>query len=216
MIVSMWMTRDVVSIDPSMPVLQVADLMQARKLRRLPVLDAGRGKRILVGILSQTDILRALPPGMRSLASVSEDAKLMTMCAVDLMRTDPVTTTPETPIEEVAMTMRREKIGSLPVLRDGVLEGIITESDIFLAFARILATEVGEARVTFDMTNSEDVLVWLATAAQRRGVRVHSVILAEQHGRPVCVARVGGGRLDGFLDDLWKSGHKVLGVLRAE
>lgn len=53
--------------------------------------------------------------------------------------------------------MRREKIGSLPVLRDGVL-------------------------------------VWLATAARRRGVRVHLVILAEQHGRPAGVARYGPRR----------------------
>ena len=39
-------------------------------------------------------------------------------------------------------------------------------------------------------------------------------IVTEQGDRPVCVARFSGGRMEMFLDDLWKSGHKVLNILR--
>ncbi len=216
MIVSMWMTKDVLSIEPTTPILEAAELMQARKIRRLPVLAIRDGIVKVVGILSQTDIFRALPAGMRSLRAVSEDAKVMAMTAVEIMKADPITTTPETALEEVATMMRRQKIGSIPVTRDGVLAGMITESDIFRAFANILATEKGDARVTFDVTAGEDVLEWLAVAAKRRGIRVNSFILAVQHQRPVCVVRLSGKRLDAFLDDLWKSGHKVLNVLRVE
>ncbi|MBI3504305.1 MAG: CBS domain-containing protein [Proteobacteria bacterium] len=216
MIVSMWMTKDPLAIEPSTPVLEAAELMQTRKVRRLPVLGIRDGVPKVVGILSQTDIFRALPAGMKSLHVVSEDAKLMVMQTVEIMHRDPIMTTPEAPIEDVATCMRKEHISSLPVVRDGVLVGMITESDIFRAFASILATEKGDARVTFDVTSGEDVLEWLAVTAKRRGIRVNSFILAEQHERPVCVVRASGKRLDAFLDDLWKSGHKVINVLRVE
>jgi len=215
-IVSMWMTKTVVSIEPTTPVIEAAQTMQDRKIRRLPVVGLRDGIQKVVGILSQTDILRALPPGTKTLSAAADDPYVKAMQTVEIMHRDPLMTTPETPIEDVATVMRQEKIGSIPVVRDGVLVGMITESDIFRAFASILVTEKGDARVTFDVSDHEDVLEWLATNAKRRGIRVNSFIVAEQHERPVCVVRVSGKRLDAFLDDLWKSGHKVLNVLRVE
>ena len=211
MIVSMWMTRDVLSIERNMPLAQAAALMKSRNIRNLPVLAIRDGTPKVVGLLSLTDLLRALPAKFDPLAPDSHSAVLT---AGDVMRHDPSTTTPESPIEEAAAAMRREKIGALPVVRDGTLVGIITESDIFQAFAKILETAPGDARVTFDVTVGEDIFVWLADATRRRGVRVNSFIVTEQGDRPVCVVRFRGGRMEMFLDDLWKSGHKVLNILR--
>ncbi|MCX5768433.1 MAG: CBS domain-containing protein [Gemmatimonadetes bacterium] len=213
MIVSMWMSRDVLTIEQSMPVGQAAVLMKSRNIRNLPVLAIRDGTPKVVGLLSLTELLRALPAGSDPL---TPDIRSAVLTAGDVMRHDPITTTPESPIEEAATAMRHEKIGALPVVRDGTLVGIITESDIFHAFANILETASGDARVTFDVTVGEDIFVWLADATRRRGVRVNSFIVTEQGDRPVCVARFSGGRMEMFLDDLWKSGHKVLNVLRVE
>jgi CBS domain-containing protein len=50
------MTRRVVSVGPSTPLADVAQLMEKHRIKRLPVLDAGR----LVGIVSRADLVRSL------------------------------------------------------------------------------------------------------------------------------------------------------------
>lgn len=47
----------------------------------------------------------------------------------DLMTTDPVTTTPSTPLKEAARLMVRHKVSGLPVLDGGRVVGIVTEGD---------------------------------------------------------------------------------------
>lgn len=47
----------------------------------------------------------------------------------DLMTTEPVTTTPDTPLKEAARLMVKHKVSGLPVVRDGKVVGIVTEGD---------------------------------------------------------------------------------------
>ena len=50
------MTRDLVSVTPDTPLKEVVELMERRRIKRVPVLDGD----VLVGILSRADLLRAL------------------------------------------------------------------------------------------------------------------------------------------------------------
>jgi CBS domain-containing protein len=50
------MTREVVAIAPSAGLAEIADLMEERRVKRLPVIDGGK----LVGIVSRSNLLRAL------------------------------------------------------------------------------------------------------------------------------------------------------------
>jgi CBS domain-containing protein len=50
------MTRKVITVDAGMELGEVADLLQKRKLKRVPVVDGGR----LVGIITRGDLVRAL------------------------------------------------------------------------------------------------------------------------------------------------------------
>ena len=64
----------------------------------------------------------------------AQQQKLLTLLVVkEIMATDVVTTTPETPLEDAARTMLDRKIGCLPVLDGDRLVGILTEGD-FVAF----------------------------------------------------------------------------------
>ena len=114
---------------PAVTVRQDADfqkalaLMQEKKLRRLPVVDDD-GQ--LVGIIVERDLLVA---AMRYLQSRVEVG--------DIMTRNVVTVGPDTDLAEVARTMLERKIGGLPVLEQGRLVGIITESDIFKCFVEL-------------------------------------------------------------------------------
>jgi len=94
-------------------------VMQELFIRHVPVVD-GRGQ--LAGIVTQRDIL--------SLEHKKDPGTLLR----DVMRTDVVTVTPDTPLRAAAETMIFNKYGCLPVVQDGELVGIITETD-FLKLA---------------------------------------------------------------------------------
>jgi acetoin utilization protein AcuB len=221
MFVSMWMTEDVLTTHPQALLADVASLMADRRIRRMPVLRSARDP-ALVGIISATDVLRASPSELNPLSStaggITATDRLRTSArtVAEVMTGDPLTTTPETPIEAVAILMRDRKIGALPVVRHNELVGLITESDIFRAFASLFEGSAESARITFDISRGEDVFPLIAELVQRHQLRLVSLITLHHHDRPMCVVSVAGAKIDPFLDDVWRSHHRVEHVLRAE
>ena len=215
MIVGMWMTRELVTVGPDTRISEAAGLMARKDIRRLLIVS-GEGHDVhLLGIVCANDIIRAYPPDVNPFAVEPADTGLSTHTIDEIMKRNPVTTTTETPIEEAAILMCERQISGLPVLRNDKLAGIITESDIFRAFASLFTAEGQGARITFDATKGEDVFSLVAQFAQRDRVHVDSLITTRENNRPVCIVRVSGPRVDKMLDDLWRSGHLVLSVLRS-
>jgi len=168
----------------------------------------------LLGIVSAKDVIHAFPPHVNPFAIEGPDARLTPTTVGQIMTASPRTVTPDTPIEEAAALMCEHKIGSLPVLRDQTLAGIITESDIFRAFVSMFSSDEAGARITFDATRGEDIFESISTLSKRHHMRVLSLIWTQHDQMPVCVVRVAGGNLDRMLDDLWGTGHPVVNVIR--
>jgi acetoin utilization protein AcuB len=214
MIVSMWMTRNVATINPQTPIAGAAELMALKRIRRLPVVEARADGPHLVGIVSAKDILHAFPPDVNPFAALGPDARRNPKTVAHIMSQYLHTTTPETPIEEAAALMAEKKIGALPVVRDGKLAGLITESDIFRAFASLFARPEHGARITFDISRDEDVFGWLSRATRPRKLRVLSLISSVQDNVPICVVRIAGEAVEELLEEIWNSGHRVINVVR--
>ena len=214
MIVRMWMQQNVIVVGPQEPAMQAAALMAKKKIRRLPVVENRPEGPRLIGMVSASDILHAFPPDVNPFAVITPETPCNPLTVSEIMSRHLITTTPETPIEEAAATLRDRKIGALPVLREHNLVGVITESDIFRAFVSFFVSEDEGIRVTFDMSKGEDVFGFIARTARKHYVNVVNLICSEQDERPICVVRLTGGGIDNFLDDLWGSNHTVLNVLR--
>jgi acetoin utilization protein AcuB len=212
--VSMWMTRDVLTVGPETPVAEAAKLMAINHVRRLLVVEPWADGPHLLGIISAKDVVHAFPPHVNPFAIEGPDARLTPTKAGQIMTASPRTVTPETPIEDAAGLMCTHKIGALPVLREKQLAGIITESDIFRAFVSLFGSEDAGARITFDATHGEDVFEIMDKLSKRRKMRVLSLIWTRHDQLPVCVVRVTGANVDEMLDDLWSSGHPVVNVIR--
>lgn len=216
MIVGMWMARDVTTVQPETSITDAAALMAAKRVRRLPVVARKREAERLVGIVTATDIYRAFPPDLNPFSLAARDAPPSSVMVESVMNISPLTTEPEAPIEEVARVMRTRKIGAMPVVREATLVGLITESDIFRAFVGLFDLPQGGARVTFDLSKGEDIFGLVGGIAKQHSVRVLALNLLELDGRPLGVVRVAGREIEAFLDDLWKSKHSVLNVLRTK
>jgi acetoin utilization protein AcuB len=139
------MTQTPVTITPDTSVTEALRLMRERKVRRLPVLD-DRGK--LVGIVSDQDLLYASPSPVTSLSVWEVHYLLAKLKVEEVMTRKVITVTEDTPVEEAARIMADNKIGGLPVMRDGKLVGIVTESDLFKIFLELLGARQPGVRVT--------------------------------------------------------------------
>jgi len=222
MFVSMWMTRDVLTVMPDATLVEMATLMMRRGIRRLPVVSAPGERGSLLGVVTHSDVLHAFPPDINpfainaadSIAAIEAAAGRVRLTAAELMTRDPRTTTPDAPLESAARLMRDHKIGALPVLSNYALVGLITESDIFRAMVEVFETPDRAVRITFSLKPGEDVLPLVADIARRRGMRVSSFMALPQHEPPVCVVQLAGSKIDETLDDVWKSQHRVINVVQ--
>jgi acetoin utilization protein AcuB len=141
MLVGERMTRDPVVIRDDTPMDEAMKIMRDNKVRRLPVLNA---KGVLVGIVSERDLLYASPSPATSLSIYELHYLLSKIKVADVMTTEVITVTEDTPLEEAARIMADNKIGGLPVVSNGELVGIITETDLFKIFLELLgAREMG-------------------------------------------------------------------------
>ena len=144
MLVGERMSSPVITVHPEMSMQDALNLMHQEHIRRFPVVNK-RGA--LVGIVSEKDLFHASPSDATSLNIWEIHYLLSKIIVKDIMTRDVVTITEVTPIEEAARIMADSKIGGLPVLHDGDLVGIITETDLFKIFLELLGAREPGVRV---------------------------------------------------------------------
>lgn len=122
-----WMTKEVMTTSPSTRLPKAHRMMTDKKIRRLPVVEQDK----LVGILTIGDAREAEPSEATSLSIWEINYLLDQMTVEQVMTQEPIAVGPEVTISEAAKIMLQNKISGLPVVENGNLVGIITESDIF-------------------------------------------------------------------------------------
>jgi len=176
MLVGKWMTRNPITIAADVGIDDALHLMRERKIRRLPVLNAA-GQ--MIGIVSDKDLLHAAPSPATSL-SVHELRYLLAKLTVKKVMSSPViTVTPDTPLEQAARIMADNKIGGLPVIEQGRLVGIITETDIFKALLDVLGTRTPGIRVTLAVHEGKGILAALTHDVSAMGANIISLLTSE-------------------------------------
>jgi acetoin utilization protein AcuB len=124
------MTSAPLTVDPDVSLREATGLMTQKGIRHLPVVNrTGR----LIGILTDRDITHAaFAPALSELLSWNP-RRLKAPRVRDAMTWSVVTTDPEATLVQAGLTMFQRRIGSLPVVENGRLVGILTERDVFAA-----------------------------------------------------------------------------------
>jgi acetoin utilization protein AcuB len=148
--VSDLMSRDVATVGVADSCQEAVARMVRRKIRHLPVVERdGR----LVGVVTDRDLRHRLfePRVMKEIGTVSVDQILKTVPVKDIMSAPVVTVGPQDELETAARVMREDKVGSLPVVENGRVVGIITETDLLRQIVRADACspECAEIVVSF-------------------------------------------------------------------
>ena len=131
--VEQWMNRDLVTVTPDETFRTAMHLIRQKGIRHLPVVE---GKR-LVGIVTDRDLRQAAPSGATSLSIHELHYILEKLTVREIMTKQVVTVRPDQTVEDAAMLLLGHRIAGLPVLRDGELVGILTETEILQAFLQL-------------------------------------------------------------------------------
>ena len=125
------------------------DIMRLGRIRHLPVTDGDE----VVGILSERDLFRAAISSMLQLGRTAEQQFLATVPVRAVMTPLPATIGPDMPVVSAIRLMLARRIGCLPVVEDGRLVGLLSETDCLrhlehvlgIADAKGIFPEIGSA-----------------------------------------------------------------------
>ncbi len=121
-----WMTETVLAVDTYDSIAIARKLMAKHRVNQLPVLDNDQ----LVGLVTDRDIRDAYPTSMMIDQTKAIDSFAEKVTVEEVMTHDVLIVRPDTPLATAVGLLRKHRIGSLPVVQDKNLVGIITRSDI--------------------------------------------------------------------------------------
>ncbi len=210
MLVAEFMTRGAISVSPETTLAEAIRILVSRDIRRLTVVRDG----VLVGILTDGDLLRACPAHLNPYSALALDEPALKIPVSRAMTSPAQTVASDAPLEQAARLFIEKKIGALPVMSGDALVGIITESDAFRALIALLGEGTG-LRVTFEAPEAgEDTLAFVLDLARRHGMKVGAVLSRDQGGRRVFLVRLLGREDAGLMEEIWRTGHRVVSVAR--
>ena len=166
------MTMNVVTIPSNTSISDAKRIMEAHRIRRLPIVDRGK----LVGIVTEHR-LEAYTPSKATTLSVWEIGYLLGNTPVkDIMEKNVVTATPDMTVEEVLALAQEKKAGALPVLEDGRLVGIVTTNDFFYKIANpVLGIGMPGTRIEVIGRGDDKVIENVVSLANREGIRIITI-----------------------------------------
>jgi acetoin utilization protein AcuB len=214
MLVKDYMTRHPLMVAPTMSIVEAQRFMGENNIRHLPVY--GEGKRLL-GLVTKQSLL--IHPGTLGSLDVWEITRYLSDLAVgDVMvkAQDVVTIEQEATIEEAARLMVESKIGCLPVLEEGIVVGIITDTDLLAHLTNLLGWPFGGVRVTIRVPDriGEFAKITSAIASQGWGIYAAGAAPTPKHpGYWDAVVKVRGVPKDDLLAVLEKvEGQEIVDV----
>jgi len=205
--------RNPVTIGPDASFFEARNLIHEKGVRHLPVVDKN-GK--LVGIVTDRDIREAAPSDA-TLLSIQELNYLLAKLKVSaFMRPKEklITITPDTLIEEAVQLMHDHRIGCLPVLEEGKLYGIFTETDALDHLVDVFGLKQKGTRLTVALEDKPGTMVGVLEIFKKHNINVISLVSPSfmVKGKRVAAIRIGTEKYEPIVKDLEKAGYPVLSV----
>jgi acetoin utilization protein AcuB len=204
------MSSPAVTVAADTPFQDALKLMRERRFRRLPVVDEHG---VLIGIVSERDLLHAAPSPATSLSVWEVNYLLWKLKVADVMTEKVTTVSPESTLEEAAQIMVSLKIGGLPVVDDKRhVVGVVTETDIFRAFSELLGSNEHGLRLLVRVPEGRGTLAKLAQGLYELGGNILSLGTFDDGSgsHRILLLRVVGVNKDAVIKKLEEIGDELL------
>lgn len=190
------MTKDVVHVKYTASWQDAVEVMFERKVGGLPIVD-DEGK--VFGIVTEKDIVRFL-----------SDRRRMSLDGIvrEFMTNRVITVTPETTVGEAMKTMISKKIRRLPIVKDGVLYGLLVSTDFLRYFSKdaFKMLETGDVRDLLnkslhEMVSNSSVVKYREPLVFESRDRISDVVKSMVEKGAGCALIVENGRLEGIITE---------------
>ncbi len=172
-----FMVADPITITEQASIQSAIAVMKENRIRHLPMVDR---QRRLVGWVTLSDLKQGLFPSMMGEFSME-----------DLINRNPLVVSPEDDMEVAANLIYKHKISGLPVVQDGALVGVITETDLLRTFIDMMGLLTPSSRVDVMLGDSPGALRRALACIQEGGGDIISIGHALGEGnRRICFFRL--------------------------
>jgi acetoin utilization protein AcuB len=205
--------RNPVTISSGASFYEARNLIHEKGVRHLPVVDKNN---MLVGIVTDRDIREAAPSDA-TLLSVQELNYLLGKLKVSSFMTPKdklVTITPDTIIEEAVQLMHDNKIGCLPVLEQGKLYGLFTETDALDHLVDIFGFKQTGTRLTLALEDKPGTMLGILEVFNKHNINIISIVTPSfmVEGKRIAAIRIKTEDYKDVVKDLEKAGYDVLSI----
>jgi acetoin utilization protein AcuB len=204
------MTTDLITVTPDTPMIKARDLLQEHNIKQLPVVDE-QGS--LVGILTDRDIKQAWASPATTLSIYELTYVLQKLAVESVMVKDLITISPGATVERAASIMHARKIGSLPVVENDKLVGIITSTDLMEVLLDGLGIQEASGRFLVLVKERIGVIADVCGILKDANINIVSMITLPLHQYPdihELVMRVSSSERDAAVDRLTQAGYRVI------
>jgi acetoin utilization protein AcuB len=204
------MTTDLITVTPDTPMIKARDLLQEHNIKQLPVVDE-QGS--LVGILTDRDIKQAWASPATTLSIYELTYVLQKLAVESVMVKDLITISPGATVERAASIMHARKIGSLPVVENDKLVGIITSTDLMEVLLDGLGIQEASGRFLVLVKERIGVIADVCGILKDANISIVSMITLPLHQYPdihELVMRVSSSERDAAVDRLTQAGYRVI------
>jgi acetoin utilization protein AcuB len=207
------MQKNPITIHSDASFYEARALIRDKGIRHLPVIDKNGH---LAGIVTDRDIREAAPSDATTL-SAHELHYLLGKLKVSAFMTPKdklVTITSDTIIEEAVQLMHDHKIGCLPIVEDGKLKGIITETDVLALLVDLFGLKLKGTRVTVALEDQPGQMHGITETMKAHNVNIISIVSPtfKVNGKRVAAIRIQTHQYDEVVKELEKKGYQILSI----
>ena len=173
MLVKDYMSRHPYMLEEDSSIVDAQRYMSDVHVRHLPVV--GDGKRLL-GLITRETLM--IEPGSLDSLNVWEITRYLSGMKVKkimIKAQDVITVDENAAIEDAALLMIENKIGCLPVLKDRVVMGMITQEDLLVQLCRLLVTRRPGLRIALGMPDKTGEAQKLLDCIKNQGWEIQSM-----------------------------------------
>jgi acetoin utilization protein AcuB len=206
MIVEEIMKTEVASLTPANTIADAIDLMDAKRIRHIPIVNDDNH---LVGLVTVGKIREATP----SIFHANEHPEDLKKTLDTIMEKDVITGHPLDFVEEVAGLFYEHKISCIPIINDKKLIGIVTETDLLRTMVELTGAHQPGSQIEIKVPNISGMLSDISGVIRNRKANILSVLVypdKEDEQNKIIVIRVQLMDPTGLIQDLKKAGHNVL------